>query len=45
MERFLTSAIHRPIAVTAAALVVLALGTAAVLRLPLSLEPDKDYPG
>ena len=45
MERFLTSAIHRPIAVTAAALVVLALGTAAVLRLPLSLKPDVDYPG
>ncbi|MXY47985.1 MAG: efflux RND transporter permease subunit [Gemmatimonadetes bacterium] len=45
MERFLTSAIHRPIAVTAVALVVLALGTTAVLRLPLSLEPDKDYPG
>lgn len=45
MERFLTSAIHRPIAVTAAALVVLALGTAAVMRLPLSLKPDVDYPG
>lgn len=45
MERFLTSAIHRPIAVIAAALVVLALGTAAILRLPLSLKPDVAYPG
>lgn len=44
MERFLTSAIRRPIAVTAAALVVLALGTAAILRLPLSLKPDVEYP-
>ena len=45
MERFLTSAIHRPIAVTAVALVVVALGTAAILRLPLSLKPDVEYPG
>ena len=45
MERFLTSAIQRPIAVTAVALVVLALGTAAILRLPLSLRPDVEYPG
>ena len=44
MERFLTSAIRRPIAVMAAALVVLALGTAAILRLPLSLKPDAEYP-
>ena len=44
MERFLSSAIQRPIAACAVALVVLALGTTAVLRLPLSLKPDTEFP-
>lgn len=44
MEKFLSSAIHRPIAVGAAGLVVLALGVASLAQLPLSLQPDTDYP-
>ena len=44
MDRFLSSAIHRPIAVGAAGLVVLALGVASLAQLPLSLQPDIDYP-
>lgn len=44
MDKLLSSAIHRPIAVGAAGLVVLALGIGSLVQLPLSLQPDTDYP-
>ena len=44
MDKLLSSAIQRPIAVGAAGLVVLALGVGSLVQLPLSLQPDTDYP-